>query len=73
MQTLCEIASGDDEGCLRADGAELAATKRLRENPGVDEAERVPLGGGFGFEIPAHTITKSVQPFPHINKEECRW
>ena len=39
-----------------ADLAELAGGQRLGEDAVVDEAESVPFGGAFGFEVPEYPV-----------------
>lgn len=42
-------------------GAKLPLRQRLRENACVDEAERIPFGRGFGFEIPENLHPENNQ------------
>jgi hypothetical protein len=39
---------------------ELAISQRLREDAVVDEAESIPLGRAFGFEVPEYPAINFV-------------
>lgn len=51
--------------------AELPVRQRLREDAGVDQAERVPLGRTFGLEVPEDPVVGMLAK--HSKRSVCEF